>query len=191
MWRRMDGAPFYHPDGRFRGYRGVVRDITESRWQLAVVEEARRQAEQADRAKSRLRLAAATHDLRQPLQAAIMFHFAVLQRQALPPESMDGVDKLGRSLTALQDMLTRLLDILEARRRRDRSLPGCRFRSRRWSSGLADTYGPIAADRGLSLRFVRTRGHRPYSDPHLLDRILENLVSNAGQVYAERPDPDR
>lgn len=175
VWRRMDGAPYYHPDGRFRGYRGVVRDITESRWQLAVVDEARRQAEQANRAKSRF-LAAATHDLRQPLQAAIMFH-AVLQRQALPPESIDGLDKLGRSLIALQDMLTRLLDI-------SRLDAGVIVPSRMsfplgpLVDRLADTYGPIAADRGLSLRVVPT-GATVYSDPHLLDRILENLVSNA------------
>ena len=181
MWAVDGTVPILKscPYGRFRDYRAGRCHATNQNARadgiLGGVEEARRQAEQADRAKSRF-LAAATHDLRQPLQAAIMFH-AVLQRQALPPESMDGVDKLGRSLTALQDMLTRLLDI--SRLDAGVIVPArMSFPLTPVVERLADTYGPIAADRGLSLRFVRT-GATVYSDPHLLDRILENLVSNA------------
>ncbi|NBB83519.1 MAG: response regulator [Alphaproteobacteria bacterium] len=180
-WRVIDGRPFHDREGRFCGYRGVTRDITENRRQMAAMEEARRQAEQADRAKSRF-LAAATHDLRQPLQAAIMFH-AVLQRLDLPDAGRDGLDKLGRSLTALQDMLTRLLDIsrLDAGViKPDRHA----FPVGPLIERLADAYGPIAAARGVALRHVACSA-TVISDPHLLDRILENLVSNAVK-YTQR-----
>jgi signal transduction histidine kinase len=141
-------------------------------------EEAREQAEQARLAndsKTRF-LAAASHDLRQPLQAAGMFTEALAVR-VQDPGQLVMVDKLRQSIEATNTLLTTLLDVsaLEAARLKPAFTT---FAIWPLLSGLAGQYEPEAAARGLEIRVVPNRA-RIVSDPVLLERLLRNLLVNA------------
>jgi Na+/proline symporter/CheY-like chemotaxis protein len=136
-------------------------------------------AEEANIGKTRF-LAAASHDLLQPLNAARLYVASLLDHQsrsgasALPGELARKIDS---SLGAVEDLLGVLLDIsrLDAgvlmAERRDMPLDEL-FR------GLRVEFAPIAERKGLALTVVPTRAVVE-SDRRLLHRILQNLLSNA------------
>ena len=84
----------------------LERRVAERTNELA---EARAAAERASNAKTRF-LAAASHDLRQPLQAGVIFH-SVLSRRNQDPRQAEVIEQLGRSLEVLQGLLEGMLDI--------------------------------------------------------------------------------
>ena len=162
-------------------YLAAIRDVTHRVEVERELRAARAQAEQASSAKSRF-LAAASHDLRQPLQAALLYN-NVLERQVRESEHAATARKLGSSLEALRDLLNRLLDIsrLEAGSitpEIDTVLLRILFER------LRDEFTPQAAEKGLSLH-VRPGDFEVASDPQLLEQLLRNLVANALR-YTER-----
>ncbi|NFV79486.1 sensor histidine kinase [Magnetospirillum aberrantis SpK] len=141
-------------------------------------EEARAQAEEARRAnesKSRF-LASASHDLRQPLQAAGMFVEVLAARLDDSPHLVV-VDKLRQSVDATQSLLSTLLDLstLEAGKIQPQVTT---FPLMPMLASLYDQMEPEASAKGLALRVVPT-GIRVTSDPVLLERLLRNLMVNA------------
>lgn len=153
----------------------AIRDRTEEA--LASAAEARA----ANESKTRF-LAAASHDLRQPMQAAGMFVEALAVRLADTPNA-PVVDKLRQSIDSTQALLTMLLDVstLEAGRV-EPSVADLRLGP--LIAGLLDQMGPQAADKGLTLKSVPTQAV-VRSDALLLERILRNLLVNAVR-YTER-----
>ncbi|MEW5726812.1 MAG: ATP-binding protein [Pseudomonadota bacterium] len=141
-------------------------------------EEARFQAEEARRAnESKTRyLAAASHDLRQPLQAAGMFVEALSARMAGSPH-FPILDKLRQSVDATQALLSTLLDAstLEAGRVEPRP---AEFPVATLLATLVDQTEPEAARKGLRLGMVASDAWVA-SDPVLLERMLRNLLVNA------------
>lgn len=138
------------------------------------LEQARRAAVEANRYKTRF-VAAAVHDLLQPLNAARVFTASL--RRRLDAASAGIMDRIEHSLSALDAILASLLDLsrLEAG-----SLP-VRLRDIPLDpmlSALAAEFGALAQTRGLRLEYVRTSA-TVRSDPDLLRRILQNLLSNA------------
>ncbi|MDO8318374.1 ATP-binding protein [Rhodoferax sp.] len=137
--------------------------------------EKKEEAEQATHAKSRF-LAAASHDLRQPVHALGMF-VARLAQLSHDATTRHLIDKLNDSVLAMQNLLDGLLDIsrLEAKAIQIKleSLPLADLFER-----LALDLAPLAQDKGLRLRF-RSSQVWVKSDPALLYRILLNLVGNA------------
>lgn len=141
-------------------------------------EEAHAQAEDARRAnESKTRfLATASHDLRQPLQAAGMFVEVLAARLDGTPQ-MPVVDKLRQSLEATQSLLSTLLDVstLEA----GKITPQInRFPVMPMLANLYDQIEPEATAKGLEIRVVPTAAW-VVSDQVLLERLLRNLVINA------------
>ena len=137
--------------------------------------EAKREAEQANRYKTRF-VAAAVHDLLQPLNAARMF--SSLLRSHLHDEAGRHVaDSIDGALAAQDAILGSLLDI-------SRMESGqLEVRVRDFALGpllqvMRHNFGILAESRGLRLSAVDTRCV-VRSDEALLRRILQNFLSNA------------
>jgi signal transduction histidine kinase/CheY-like chemotaxis protein len=155
--------------------------IHELRHQTLAAEKARETAEEANVAKSRF-LAAAGHDLRQPLHA-LGFFVDALQEQSLPPDGRAVVSNIRRSVDAMEDLFNSLLDVS----RLDAGI----VRPRIATIALAPLmervrleYDPAASQKDLSLRITRNTLF-VRSDPVLLERIMRNLVANAVR-YTDR-----
>lgn len=153
------------------------RDELEQRVALATSElrAKKEEAETATRAKSRF-LAAASHDLRQPIHALGMF-VARLAQLPHDRETRHLIGNLEASVRAMQDLLDALLDIsrldADAVRVQLQPVPLAPLFDQ-----LRGALQPVASEKGLRLRL---RGSEVWvqSDPTLLHRVLLNLVSNA------------
>ncbi|MCW8836818.1 MAG: ATP-binding protein [Rhodospirillales bacterium] len=132
-------------------------------------------AEQASRAKTRF-LAAASHDLRQPLQA-MTFFTATLTGAKDEAERHNIAEKIERSLSALGGLVNSMLDIskLEA----GLVVPDKRtFPLGPMIEKLAHENGLMAENKDIRLCSVATSAWTN-SDPALIETILQNLLSNA------------
>lgn len=136
---------------------------------------ARRRAEQANQAKSQF-LAAASHDLRQPLHAMGLYA-AALSLRARESEIRPLVASINASVEALESLFAQLLDLsrLEAGALQPRIVA---VALRPLFARLAADFAPQAAASGLALSIRPTR-LAVVSDPVLLERVLRNLVANA------------
>jgi signal transduction histidine kinase len=143
--------------------------------QLARTQEARDAAQAADRAKSRF-LAAASHDLRQPLHALGLFA-AQLPAHVREGEGAALADRVRHSVDALDSLLSALLDVSKLDAGAIEPHPQAVALDALFAR-LGGDYAPVALERGLKLAIVPTR-LVVRSDPVLLERIVRNLVDNA------------
>ena len=139
------------------------------------LEQARREAEQANRYKTRF-VASAVHDLLQPLNAARMF-MSVLRSRLADPAQQQTADHIDTALAAQDAILNSLLDIsrLESGSLQTRVRA---FALEPLLETLAREFGIAAEASGLQLHWVPTRAV-VVSDEALLRRILQNFLSNA------------
>ena len=141
----------------------------------AKVEERTRQLEDANLAKSRF-LAAASHDLRQPLHAIGLF-VAQLHGRLRGAERKLVVGRIEAALAAMNDLFNALLDIskLDAG---GMTVNLTDFPAAKLLAHAENTFGEAARAKGLSLRVVPC-GAWIRSDFILLERVVFNIVSNA------------
>ena len=155
--------------------------IGELRERTRAAQEAQVGAEAANRAKSQL-LAAASHDLRQPLHA-LGLYVAALAARARDTEWRALVGSVQAAAETLDLQFAQLLDLsrLEAGALTPEraAVPLAPL-----FASLATEFAPQAAARGLSFTVVRT-GLAVDSDPALLSRIARNLVANAVRYTRE------
>lgn len=141
----------------------------------AALQEARAGAERSNEAKSRF-LASAAHDLRQPMQAMMMF-IDELSYRPLSDQDRAIVAKVESSAQSLSRLLNGLLDISAidagAIEPRIADVPLAPV-----LAAIETRFGGPADARNLALTVLPTRAS-VHSDPVLLLRILSNLVSNA------------
>jgi signal transduction histidine kinase/ActR/RegA family two-component response regulator len=134
-----------------------------------------REAEAANRAKSQF-LAAASHDLRQPLHALGLFA-AALTTRTRDSDVQPLVGSLNASVEALEALFAQLLDL--SRLDAGALTPErCAVPLAPLLERLRADFAPLAASRGLALTVVRTR-LAAHTDPTMLERILRNLIANA------------
>lgn len=138
-------------------------------------------AELANRTKTQF-LAAASHDLRQPIQAAGLF-VSALRLRSRDDDTQRLVSRIERALGGLDAVLDALLDISRldagAITPRVEAFPVARI-----FAGLRDAFAATAGESELELRFAPTAAWC-VSDPLLLERVLSNLVSNALRYTAK------
>ncbi len=149
----------------------------------AELEASRAEAEAANLGKTRF-IAAASHDLLQPLHAARLFTAAMIDRD--PGNDLSG--KIDASLGAVESLLDALLDIskLDAGAFKPEKRP---FALQPLFESLATAFAPVAARHGVELVVVPTQAFVS-TDPAFLRRILQNLLSNAlryGRVEGRPP----
>ena len=160
------------------GVEGVVitfTDITERKHAAKALEEAKRQAELANVAKSRF-LAAASHDLRQPLQTLSLLQ-GLLAKLVEGKPAQKFVALLDQTLGAMSSMLNTLLDINE--------IDAGTIHAEMVDFPIGDLLGRLgdeftyhAQGQGLAFRTVPC-GLSIHSDPRLLEQMMRNLLANA------------
>lgn len=137
---------------------------------------ARREAEAANASKTRF-LAAASHDLLQPLNAARLFTSALRQHPGLDSEAAQLAERIDASFRAAEDLLDALLDVsrLDAGSYRPEIAP---FALADLFDSLRQQFAVVAEQRGLTLHVVPT-SLSVRTDAQLLRRIVANFLSNA------------
>jgi Na+/proline symporter/signal transduction histidine kinase/CheY-like chemotaxis protein len=153
-----------------------VRDRTEELTRLnSELAHAKSTAEDASISKTRF-LAAASHDILQPLNAARLYVTSLVERQNGGEDSRL-VENIDDSLEAIEEILGALLDI--SRLDAGAMTPSItRFRIGDLMRSLEIEFAPIARAKGLQLTFVPC-SLPVESDRSLLRRLLQNFVSNA------------
>jgi len=179
-WVSISGKPLFDGTGRFIGYRGTGADITDRKNAEAALRQAKEEAESANAAKSRF-LAAASHDLRQPLQALNLL-LAALDNTEDEAEREIILSDLRNGVTSMGGLLNSLLDVseLEAGAIEPEVIE---FKVGRLLELVAGNAAPRAREKGLDFKVVPC-SVTIRSDPALLSRILQNFLSNAVQ-YTE------
>jgi two-component system CheB/CheR fusion protein len=153
----------------------AIDDITDRKHVGAALETAKKLAERANLGKTRF-LAAASHDLRQPLQTLALLQ-GILASKVKDSDALKLVMRLGESLDVMSGMLNKLLDInqLEAGivNPELKNFPVNELLER-----LRSDFSDQAEGKGLRCRVVSSR-QIVRSDPTLLEQMIRNLIANA------------
>jgi Na+/proline symporter/signal transduction histidine kinase/ActR/RegA family two-component response regulator len=166
-------------EARARNAEELERRVAERTEELTRLNEAliraKAEADEANASKTRF-LAAASHDILQPLNAARLYATSLVERDRAAGDATLA-ENVDASLDAVEEILTALLDI--SRLDTGAMKPQwSSFRLDEMFRQLSREFEPVAAEKGLRLRFVHT-GLTVRSDRRLLRRLLQNLISNA------------
>jgi PAS domain S-box-containing protein len=183
-WHMARGLPMLDGTGQVVKWFGSTTDIHDKILYQETLqaarddaEHARGFAEQADLAKSRF-LAAASHDLRQPVQSLFLFADG-LEQHISDSEGLEKLLHLRRGLDVLKGLLDALLDI--SRLDAEAVEPSIEdFPLNQLFDQVEAAYAMVAAARGLNFS-IDHHGMAVRSDRTLLARILGNLIENAIQ----------
>ncbi len=138
--------------------------------------DAKHVAENANQSKTRF-LAAVSHDLMQPLNAARLFSAALSHHESLPQDAQELVKNLDSSLRSAEDLISDLLDI--SRLESGRITPHCQpLALGPWLEALGAEFTALAEQQGIDFR-LRSTSLNIISDPRLLRRIVQNFLTNA------------
>jgi two-component system, chemotaxis family, CheB/CheR fusion protein len=175
IWFRRRILPYRTYNSHVEGVVITFTDVTKRKSISKALEEAKQQAEQATMAKSRF-LAAASHDLRQPLQTLALLH-GLLAKTVEGERERGLLARFEQTLDAMSGMLNALLDInqIEAGvvRPEITTVPVNDILDR-----MRDEFTYHAQAKGLELR-VMPCALKIASDPRLLEQMIRNLLSNA------------
>lgn len=187
--RRADGTEFpagirlapIH-DGEKTFIATAIRDMTERRAVSDALVAAREEADRANMAKTRF-LAAASHDLRQPLQTIRLLNASLLNLTAETVEQHELLRRQASAIDSASRMINSLLDIT----RLESGAVEPHLSPINLSSVYGDLkreYEPVAQTKGIRLEFPDTP-KVVVSDRILLSQLLQNLIGNALK-YTER-----
>lgn len=162
-----------------RAYGQLEQRVNERTRELELAREqaqqARESAERAHRAKSRV-LAAASHDLRQPLQSLALLS-GTLRRMITDPGALEALAQQELAVSAASQLVNAILDITK--------LDSGAIRPEITDFALAELldalrreFAALAGNKGLALK-VTGAGAMVRSDPAFVAQILRNLISNA------------
>jgi PAS domain S-box-containing protein len=181
VWLEQVATAQFDSAGLPVSIRGLTTDITQRKRFEEQISRSQQRAERADHAKS-IFLAAASHDLRQPLQTLRFLH-GTLQEQHLTGEGRKVVAGIGHSIDTMAGMLSSLLDINRLETGNLRPSKSDFAVNEIFDSAAADLLQPLKG-KGLQWRVVPT-AIVVHSDKHMLEDMIRNLLSNAVR-YTDR-----
>jgi PAS domain S-box-containing protein len=175
VWLEQVAITQFDRAGKATRVHGLTTDITSRKRFEQEISQARKTAELADRAKSSF-LAAASHDLRQPLQT-LKFLQTSLEHHHPEGDGRKLVADMGRSLDTMSSMLSSLLELNQ--------LESGNLIPSKSEFAVNEIFDSVAADfhrqvgeKGLRWCLVRS-GIMVRSDKRILEEMLRNLLSNA------------
>ncbi len=160
-------------------YKSTLNAINLNLRNIELIEQLKQQkntAEEASKAKSRF-LAAASHDLRQPLQAMLLFIDNLSTADA--DQQQKSIDNIRHSSNALKELFDELLDISKL----DAGIIKTRKENFNIEKIIQEIYQdqlPLLQQKQQTLN-CHIRPAFIYSDPILVKRILQNIICNAMQ----------
>lgn len=163
-----------------RHYRELIRARFQNQALMVRLEAEKTIAQRAVVAKSRF-LAAASHDLRQPLHALGLF-LGALRKRETDALQIEVIEDMSKSAEALNDLFNSLLDVSRLDAEIIEFNP-THMSVRELFDGLRAQFVQQAEQKGLELS-VTESDCVVYCDTILLERVLRNLLSNAMQ-YTE------
>jgi len=165
----------YYGDVLHKSYIKTLRLQFENIELAEQLQKQKEQAEHANMAKSKF-LAAASHDLRQPLHALTLFT-STLNASSQTPKNKKIINQIDDSVHALENLFNALLDIskLDAGTMQPDVLD---FNIQPIFARLKNNFEIQAKDKSLDIAFPDTNVTLR-SDPSLLEQILRNFISNA------------
>jgi two-component system CheB/CheR fusion protein len=167
--------PYLSHDNGVAGVVVTFADITLRKHAADELAAAKRRADLANGAKSSF-LAAASHDLRQPLQTLVLMQ-DMLARTVQGDKAATLVTRLGQTLDAMSGLLNTILDINQIEAGIVRAEP-VSFPVNELLDRLTGEFAYHARAKGLALRVVPC-SLSIRSDPRLLEQMIRNLLSNA------------
>lgn len=174
-WFRRRILPYRKSDGRVEGVVITFTDVTGRLAAARALEAAKREAEAAAAAKSRF-LAAASHDLRQPLQTLALLQ-ALLAGAVTSGQGRTLLARQNTTLNTVTGMLDALLDINEIEVGTVHPAISV-FAIDELLQRMRVEFAYHAEAKAIQLRVVPC-AQRVRSDPKLLEQMLRNLLSNA------------
>ena len=175
QWFMRRILPYHTHNKKIEGVVITFANVTERKAAKQALQATKREAELANVAKSRF-LAAASHDLRQPLQSLALLQ--TLLAQAVEGEKAPKlVERLGQTLDAMTGMLNALLDINQIEAGVVQPEP-TDFPINMMFDRLRDEFSYQAQSQRLDLRILPCT-RTLHSDPRLIEQMIRNLLANA------------
>jgi PAS domain S-box-containing protein len=175
VWLEQIAIAQFDSAGQLKRVEGLTTDVTERKRSEQEISRARKLAELANQAKSTF-LAAASHDLRQPLQT-LRFLQGALEQHHPDGEGRKLLEAIGSSLDTISSMLSSLLDVNQ--------LESGSLRPKKSDLAINEVFDTVASDflrpveeKSLKLRVVRC-GVMVHSDKGMLEEMIRNLLSNS------------
>lgn len=153
----------------------LKRELTSRRGIERALKQAKELADRANETKTRF-LAAASHDLRQPLSSALLF-LESIDESAVSGLNRDYLHKSRVALASLSNLLGTLLDVARLDSG-DIEPQYADFPIAALLDRIRPEFEGVARSAGIGLTFVPTSAW-VRSDLHLLETVLRNLISNA------------
>ena len=175
IWFMRHILPYRTEADRVEGVVVTFTDITEKKSSRRALELAKREAEQANLAKSRF-LAAASHDLRQPLQSLTLLQ-GLLVAKVQDEAAQTLLGRLEQTLATMSGMLNMMLDVNQIEAGVVRADP-TDFVIGDLIERVRGEFVDQAYAQRLDLRAVRS-SRVIHSDPAMIEQMLRNLISNA------------
>ncbi|PSW30064.1 hybrid sensor histidine kinase/response regulator [Photobacterium phosphoreum] len=109
QWLSFSGTPYYNKYGLLLGYRGTVKNISVRKKRLFDLQQARKQAESANKAKSQF-IAMMSHEIRTPLNAVLGL-MDLLSSSGLENEQQQWLGQMEQSAHLLLTIINDILDL--------------------------------------------------------------------------------
>lgn len=181
-WVSTTKVPLRDPAGQIIGTFGISRDITERKRAEAALQKAKLELEAANKELEAFSYSV-SHDLRAPLRSVDGFSQALLEDygELLPAEGRNFLERIRSSAQRMAALIDDLLNLSRVTRAPLHIVP---VDLSKLAENILEELKRIDAGRDVKIRIAKNL--KAGADPHLLQIVLENLISNAWKFTSGR-----